>query len=250
MSRVVALSVVAAGLLAACGGSPASVTSPPSPSADATPSAPPPSPSAAMSPQPSASVEPTTAAGGAIPEGPVPAGEYTSTSLGETITFTVDAEGWIGFPDIPDVGLALSRQDNPGGVSITTFGGEVFSQPCSPDATETIDATAAGFVAWLADHPELNATAPVETTLGGHPALQLDVTSDVDPACPETPRIWLWVLPVVGDFHVDENEAARFIVADVDDTPTVVVIESFEAARQAELLEAAQPILDSLTITP
>ena len=246
MHRAVALLFVVV-LLAGCGGSQASITSPPSSSPAVSPSA---SPSEAMSPQPSAVLEPTTAAGGTIPEGPIPPGEYTSTSLGETISFTVDAEGWMGSPDIPDVGLALTRQEIRGGVSITTFGGEVFAQPCSPDQTETIDATAAAFVAWLADHPELNATEPVETTLGGHPAVQLDVTSDVDPECPETPRIWLWVLPVVGDFHLNEDEAARFIVADVDDTPTVVVIESFDPARQADLLEAAQPILDSLTITP
>lgn len=257
MRPVVSLSLCMI-VLAACAGAQTPATPSPSPIAAATasPAVPPsvaPSPSAVPSApgaHASGHAEPTASAGGPIPDGPVSPGTYTSTSLGETITFTIDEPGWTAFADIPGVGLALSREGIPGGVTITTFDGEVFSQPCSPEETESVEATAAEFVGWLAQHPELNATEPVETTLGGHPAIQLDVTSDVEPECPEAPRIWLWVLPVVGDFHLDENEAARFIVADIDEAPTVVVIESFEAARQPELLEAAQPILDSMTIEP
>jgi hypothetical protein len=172
-----------------------------------------------------------------------------SSASGVTVTVEV-GEGWSGIGDLPGAGSGLYREEIQGGVTFTTFGGEVFSQPCSGEGTEPIEATAAAFIAWLAAHPELQATEPVETTLAGHPALQLDVTSDVAPECPETPRIWLWVLPTVGDFHLDENEAARFIVADIGEQPTVIVIETFDMTQQQALLAAIEPILDSMVIEP
>jgi hypothetical protein len=70
----------------------------------------------------------------------------------------------------------------------------------------------------------------------------------VPPACPDRPRIWLWVLPEAGDFHLDENEAARFIVADVGEHTLVIVEETFEGGDQQALLDGAQPILDSMTV--
>jgi hypothetical protein len=185
-----------------------------------------------------------------VPDGPLSPGTYVSSATGVTITFRVGEAGWNGLPDLPGAGSALSRDGIEGGMTMTTFGGEVFSEPCSPEQTEPVEATAEAFVAWLGAHPELQAGEPVETTLAGHAALQLDVTSDVAPECPERPRIWLWVLPTVGDFHLDENEAARFIVADIGEQPTVIVIETYDVGQQAALLEATQPILDSMTIEP
>jgi hypothetical protein len=178
------------------------------------------------------------------------AGPYRSTSTGVTVDFEIPGDGWVGVEDVPEAGFALVRSGIEGGVTVTHFDGEVFAEPCTPDAQSSVEASARGFVDWLAAHPELDAADPVDTTLSGQPAIQLDVTADVGAECPETPRIWLWVLPVVGDFHLDEGEAARFIAADVGDTTLVIVIETFDPAQQDDLLEATAPILESLTVTP
>lgn len=185
-----------------------------------------------------------------VNNGPLAPGSYASTSVGVTIQFEIAEAGWQGAEDLPGVGLALLRDGIEGGVTITHFPGEVYSNPCSGDASEPLDASADAFVAWLADHPELDAQPPVETTLGGHPSLQLDVDAAVGEECPDSPRIWLWVLPVVGDFHLDEGEAARFIVGDVGDRTVVVVVETYDPADFEPLLGAVEPVLASLTIEP
>ena len=166
------------------------------------------------------------------------------------MTFTLSDDKWSAADEIQNVGFALQRDGIEGAVTVTVFLGQVFAEPCTPDETVELDRSASGLTGWLAAHPELKAAEAIEAAIGGQPALQLDVTADVPPSCAEGPRIWLWVLPVVGDFHLDENEAARFIAADVGDTTMVVVIETFDPGQQAALLEAIQPVLDSMTIEP
>jgi hypothetical protein len=214
----------------------------------ATPEVSPPSSEPSATPQvasPSAD-----AAGDSVPEGPLGSGTYTSTTLGLTVEFAIADDGWVAVPDLEEVGFALEREGISGGVTVTHFPGEVFAEPCSPEQTEMIERSADSFVGWLSDHPALDATAPVETTLGGQVAVQLDVDAAVGEPCPDSPRIWLWVLPVVGDFHLDEGEAARFLVADAGDKTIVVVIEVFEASDFQALLEAAEPLLASMSIEP
>lgn len=241
--RRVARSILAFGLsatVAACGAAAPSPspTSPPTPSAIATAS-----PLAAT---PSATPE-TPAGPGTVGDGLVAPGRYRSSTTGVTVEFDV-AGDWVGAADIPEAGLWLAPAGVDGGMSLTHFPGEVFVDPCSPDATEGIDRSAEAFIGWLAAHPELDAADPVEVTLAGRPALQLDVSASVGDTCPESPRIWLWVLPTVGDFHLDEGEAARFIAADIGETTLVVVLETFDPSQQQALLDAAAPVLESMTI--
>jgi hypothetical protein len=244
--RPVVLGVVGvtAVLLAGCAGTTASR----SPSSDAPASSPPSAPIAS----PGVTAPPASSAAGAaaVTNGPLDAGRYTSTSLGVTIEFEISEPGWSGADDIPDVGLALLKDGIEGGVSITHFDGDVFSEPCSPQGLESIDPSAQSFIAWLVDHPELDAQAPADVTLGGLPAVQVDVSSGVGEECPDGPRVWLWVLPVVGDFHLDEGEAARFVATDAGAETIVVVIEAFDPTDIDALLEATEPILASLTIQP
>lgn len=189
------------------------------------------------------------AGGGDIPTTALD-GSYSTDVVGVDVSFEVAEPGWVGIPAIPGAGFGLDRAEAAGALFVVPFPGEVFSDPCSPDPVEPLEATAASFIGWIAEHPELDATTPVETTLGGHPALQVDVTSDVGDECPEFPRIWLWVLPEVGDYHLNEDQAARFLATDVGDTTVVVVIETFDIPKQADLLVASEPVLESMTITP
>jgi hypothetical protein len=224
----------------------------PSPSAPGNESPSPPTAAPTTTPPASPRTAPPASPDGplAVVGGDLRPGRYRSTTTGLTVEFELAEAGWIGAEDIPETGFALVRPGIEGGVTVTHFPGEVFSEPCSPDATEPIDASAEAFVGWLAAHPELDAAEPEATTLGGHPATQLDVSAAVGEECPDFPRIWLWVLPTVGDFHLDEGEAARFIAADVGETTLVVVIETFDPSQQDALLEASEPLLDSMTVAP
>jgi hypothetical protein len=196
------------------------------------------------SPSADASTGPAT-----IGNGDVEPGRYRSTTLGPTIEFEVGDDGWMGQEDLPEIGFALIPNELPGGLSVVAFNGEVYAEACSNEERTEIDASAEAFVDWLAAHPELEAEPPVEVTLGGQPAFQVDVDAGVGTAC--DPWNWLWVLPApVNDFHLNEGELARIIAADVGDATVVVVIESFEPPDHPELLELAQPILDSMTIEP
>lgn len=200
---------------------------------------------------PPATVAPTTEPSGAmsIVDGDLAAGSYRSTSLGPEVSFDL-GPGWQGAADIEDVGFAVSRPEIAGGVTVTHFGGDVFSDPCSSTASQSLEPTAEAFVGWLTAHPELRAAEPIDTTLGGHPAIRVDLTSDVGTECPDGPRIWLWSLPVVGDFHLNEDEAARFIVADIGGRTIVVVIETFDMTAHEQHLAVAEPVLASMVIEP
>jgi hypothetical protein len=241
--RRVARSILAFGLsatVAACG------AATPSPSSTTAPT-----PSAIVTASPLAatpSAAPATAAGpGTVGDGPVAPGRYRSSTTGVTVEFDIAGE-WEGAADIPEVGFWLAPAGIDGGLTMTHFPGEVFTDPCSPEGSEAIDRSAEAFIGWLAAHPELDAAEPVEATLAGRPAIQLDVSTVVGEECPENPRLWLWVLPTVGDFHLNEGEAARVIAADIGETTLVAVLETFDPDQQQALLDAAAPVLESMTV--
>jgi hypothetical protein len=192
---------------------------------------------------------PPVATGPTLPSGELAPGRYETTTPGPSVMFEVTDAGWFA-DDIPTVGFALSREQIRGGVSLTSFPGEVFTKPCSPAELTSTAGTAQAFIDVIAANPELKATQPKATKLGGHDALQIDVTADVPPECPDSPRIWLWVLPYVGDFHLDEGEAARFITAEVGETTLVLTVETFDPTQQEALLKATDALLATMTIQP
>lgn len=224
-------------LLAAC-----------APSASETPS---PSPSPTTAPSPS---ELTSACDpGVVCDGPLAAGDYVSETTGARIEFTLDEHDWSGLEDIQNVGFGLFLADvGTHAISVAKFAGEIFTDACSPDATSTIGTTPAEFMSFLAARHGVTASAPVEAQVGGRPALQVDLTTEVDAACmaADNQRIWLWVLPVVGDFHFNDAETARVIAVDAGNATVIIVIEAFPDADYDHLLEHATEVIESMTITP
>ncbi len=221
-------------------------------------------PSASETPAPSSSApEPTTAPlpselapacdPGVVCDGPLAAGDYVSETTGAHIEFTLDEHDWSGLADIQDVGFGLFLADvGTHAISVVKFAGEIFTDACSPDATSTIGTTPAEFMAFLAARHGVTASEPVEVQVGGRPALQVDLTTEVDAACEATGggRIWLWVLPVVGDFHFNDAETARVIAVDGGSATVIIVIEAFPDADYDHLLEHALGVLQTMTITP
>lgn len=221
-------------------------------------------PSASETPVPSSSApEPTTAPlpselapacdPGVVCDGPLAAGDYVSETTGAHIEFTLDEHDWSGLADIQDVGFGLFLADvGTHAISVVKFAGEIFTDACSPDATSTIGTTPAEFMAFLAARHGVTASEPVEVQVGGRPALQVDLTTEVDAACEASGggRIWLWVLPVVGDFHFNDAETARVIAVDGGSATVIIVIEAFPDADYDHLLEHALGVLQTMTITP
>jgi hypothetical protein len=229
-------------LLAAC-----------APSASVTPS-----PSPLAIPAVSVTATPWDGAAGCDPgvvcDGPLAAGGYVSDTTGAHIEFTLDEHDWSGLA-LQNAGFSLFLADVGGthAMSVVKFDGRVFTDACSGEATSTIGATPADFMAFLDARTGVTATAPMEVDVGGRPALQVDLTTEVDAACEATGdgRIWLWVPSlVVGDFHFNDAESARVIAVDGGSATVIIVIEAFPDADYDHLLDHATEVIESMTITP
>jgi len=180
----------------------------------------------------------------------VPAGRYVSDTTGATVRFELTDDSWQGLEDLPDVGFALLREfDTLASLSVVAFDGEVFSDPCDPSApSEAIDDSAAAFMDWLATVPGVEANEATETTVGGLPALTMDLTTQLPPECTEPPWIFLWVLPTVGDFHFSDAETVRVWAVDAPGGTLALVAEADQGADTDAFFAAVAEILASMTI--
>jgi hypothetical protein len=247
-ARVVFLLV----LVAAC--SPTAAPSPsPSPSPGATvTSAPSLAPVVNPTELPAASPTVTPASPPDFGDAPLGAGKYMVEIDGVSVSFSIADDGWMGGSFLPG-GLAIFPAGSQvaagitGSLSFTYFGGQVFTDPCSGDASSTIKRSASSLIASIAANKTVRAAAPAKTTFAGVPATQVDLTADAQPGCGDA-RIWLWVLPPVGYFSLNPGEAARFIAADVGDHTWVAAIETFGGADQAAFVKSVQPIVDSFAV--
>lgn len=183
--------------------------------------------------------------------GPLPPGDYRATTGTAEITFTV-GDGWLG-QQYGDLGFELVREGGgaPQVLSTGPYDGVVYSDVCSGAETKEIGPTAADFLAFLGERPGITARGDAtEVTIGGRTGLQIDV--DVaDPGCVSDPpeRLWLWEMAGVTDFHLNVGEAARLVALDGEDGVVVVIIETFDPTTFDALLDAAQPVLDSMAIS-
>ena len=90
----------------------------------------------------------------------------------------------------------------------------------------------------------------IDTTLGGYPAMRVDIQAPADlSACGEDLYI-IMAEPGGAGFHVQgPSQKIRMWIVDVDGQPTVFQINSF-AVTPADDLAAAEQIVDSIVITP
>jgi hypothetical protein len=124
-----------------------------------------------------------------------------------------------------------------------------------PGVGRTLDA----LTAWVAGHPGLDATAPQDLTIGGHPAKMVDfaVAADWAQDCPDAPHIptvdlfrearqgepqWNWGIRV--------GERMRIILVDVGlpGDPRVVLVsvdDTSDPSRFGELVSKAMPIIET-----
>ncbi len=166
-----------------------------------------------------------------------------SDALGPTITFDVADDGWKGEQQ-DGIYLALTRQigDSTGTLTVSLFDGQVATDPCVPVAEGTVARTAEGFTEWLAASPVLSTTT-TPATLAGEPVTQVDATV-LGFACPNSPWMTFW-----NGFLLYPSEAGRFLALDHGDQVIIVSAEAVQSTDLRDFLDAAQPVIDSLTIT-
>lgn len=224
-------------------------------------------PSASVSPSPSvaASEEPSEAGPsaseaalcdpGVVCNGPLPAGDYVSDSTGALVEFTLDEHDWFGQEDTPGDGFSLFLADvEEGAISVVSFSGEIFTNSCDPEAgTLLLEDSPAAFMNMLTTRSGITATTPVGVEVGGQPALQTDLTTSIAADCAATAngRLWLWTLPVHGDFHFNDGEQARVIAVNVEGTSVILVVEALpEIEEYDHLLEHFTEVIETMTISP
>ncbi len=205
-------------------------------------------------PTPSASPSPTatpTASPAALPDGALTAGKYVMvpcyappcTITDESIHVTIDVpNGWSG---VAPAAVWIGDNAAPDGAAIGVgFGGNLPRDPCSTTDLISTGATVDGFANAIAAHPVLDATDPVNVSLGGYSGKYIDLRLPADlSSCvefrPWEPGIYaqgpnhqwhLWILDVAG---------TRVVVASMDYPGT-------SAQHRAEL----QAMVDSIKIEP
>jgi hypothetical protein len=200
----------------------------------------------------SQAAEPSVAAcvSPAICTGSMPAGDYTSTGTGATISFTLTSSDWLADADTPAVGFVLYA-DDPGGpaaITVAPWAGVVFSDPCAMEPTETIGTAPADLMGVLTALPDVEAEAPTDVTVGGQPALQVNLT--VGTPCADSGGK-LWVFQTAGaTFNLRESTQARFYVVDAGSVTVVIAIEALGDADYDALIQKAEEVLASMLIEP
>lgn len=116
-----------------------------------------------------------------------------------------------------------------------------------PDLDLTVDTSPDGFLAWLDRHPRVDTTDPVDVTIDGRPARQVDVTLKAGErfAQGETPsRLGLvYFGQDAAAIGPSDGETHRFIVFEVGGETAVVDVWSHDVEAFAPI---AQVVLDAL----
>lgn len=238
--RIVSLSLVAL-LLAGCASasSPATSEAPDSVAASEAPG--------------SQAAEPSSQAcdPGVICSGPLAPGDYTSTSTGATITFTLAGSEWSADADTPGVGFALFYDDpgGPVGITVAPWAGVIFSDACAPEPTETIGTAPADLMGVLTVLDGVQADAPTGVTVGGLPALRVNLTTE-SPCADSGGKLWVFQTTAGGIFNLRDATKARIYAVDAGNATLVIAIEAIGEADYEGLLEKAEEILAGMTIAP
>jgi len=215
--------------------------------------------SSSASPSPSASPTPVPRVSGVA----LPAGPTTTTVLVPALRFSVPA-GWL-MTDDQRLAYRISPVDAGFGVmgdgavdfdSVSVDVGPVAGQPDGTIApVDGVGKTSAALAAWLSTRPQLTATQPVQTTLAGRPAYQLDfaLSPQAGDLC-NIPCANLLDSPDGGRsyrFGIEGPWKVRAYLLEAPDGTTIMVtVEDVDGQGFDQELSAAQPILDSITFAP
>jgi hypothetical protein len=239
---VVGLAFVGAGLV----GNRGSIATPlPSPTLVSTPSS---SPSVA-SPRPTP--------GGSL----LPAGPFSTSAFTPGLRFTAPA-GWVLGEDRPDT-LYLNPADagvlRQADAALVFDGLAVYSEPVAgppdggPTALAGVGTTAKDLATWLSARPQLVSSRPVQVTLAGRTAWQLDfrLSAEAGVMCGMPCVNLLNSANGAYQFGIEGPWRVRAVLVDAPDGTTVLItVNDVDGVGTATELRQAQPILDSMTFVP
>lgn len=125
-----------------------------------------------------------------------------------------------------------------------------YADPCghvlrTPEVGPTVDDLIAAF----AETPNMTATEPVQTTLGGRPATYIELTADAELPCPANSFFLAADEHDIYYFIDGPGQVVRIWVLDVDGTRVVAWAMHFPEAT-AEALAEEQAIIDSVEFEP
>lgn len=191
----------------------------------------------------------------APPLTPLAAGTHSSAGFVPTITFTVP-DGWLNPVDDAGYFELVPVADQNSGVHFFHNWQALSQDATCPYAPEPgVGTSAADLVKWIRSLKGLSVTQPAMVTVGGLPALTIDVTIAASwkqscpfanglPAVPlliDDSRTLHWVMA--------GPETMRLYVLDVPGQGTLIVdLDSFDGVGYPTLLTTGSPIVKSLAI--
>jgi len=176
-------------------------------------------------------------------EGPLQPGGYETTAFNVPFSFTI-GEGWTNVSPETPVFIELDRRDTDAALGVHFAAPEEVYDPHRLGSAEIV-AIPKGMVAWLRNHPYLDADKPVEMDIGGVDATRFDVQI---PAMPEdypddlceNPCLPLFVQQGGGALRVYEG-GYRFVVLEVQGE-TVVLYYDLEEGTPAKVEELLKTV--------
>lgn len=194
--------------------------------------------------------EPVACEPGVLCDGPLEAGTYTTDLVGAT-TLSLELDGgWIGQMLPAADAIALYPDDSDvNGFYVFRYTGEVFADPCDIESATEVEADPQAIIDWVNEHPELVGGGATPHEMGDATGSYVYVEAEKAEDCSDVPPEWvlLFVLPDVGDFHLEEGSQAMIGAFTVGEETVVVVAESLE--NHDEFTLRARVVFASMELT-
>ena len=209
---------------------------------------------ACASPEPSPVPTPVPASLSDATEMPLPGGRYVTDGPFEPRVLLDIPEGW-NKNDYYAGRVSLVKRTADGSLNAAFatlyLVSGVYLDPCEGGTAIAAPAGAEALVTALRSQPGFDIGPVSEGTLDGRPTWTWEVRPTVDVStCANDPWLYQWQYPAgAGDPSTDAGTVAdavqRLTVVDLDGTPLITEVGTFEWTTEQEALEAAQ-ILDTL----
>jgi hypothetical protein len=192
-----------------------------------------------------------------------PGGVYRSRAFIPPIHYVVPfgPEVWDNPEDRP--GTFTLHPEGPKTDAIFLFRDvRVITPGCNPTFDGSVGNTAGEIAAWMTGNEDLTAGEPKAVTIGGLVGLQLDIAASgtYDTVCPNDRETYAAGLPIVplfagagsGDltWFVGGDERIRLYLLDMPGGGNLVIGVDAIGGDFERLLEACQPVIDSLVFDP
>jgi hypothetical protein len=191
---------------------------------------------------------------GTDPESPAPGGQ-PSTSASPTLvsgrsegfeapfTYTLQA-GWALGGD----GERYFGFEGPGSANLLALSSVVPARSdCSARPKPGVGTSSDDMTSWLSRHPALDATEPVDITLGAASGSRVDVQLDDDweQSCPDGLVLVTGRPDGEEGWEIHANEKIRFYVLDVPAGDAVTIVMSASPREFDEMIDEVAPVVES-----